>query len=250
MTPDLVGRALLTAAPRKTAPPAPRRWLRVVIVLVPLLLGLSTIALWYALSATPAYWQPVDRTRPEVREMAERFEQMMRAHLRTTPAPGTSAPAEPREWTADVIQDQLNSWLAVRVTEWGVNRGVHPRVLELMSRSMVNIDLEATEVALPFQWLGIAGVMRLSYTPAVGADKRMRLLIRDAHVGLVPVPVAMAIEAILARLGVAVEAEIERLRGQARALAIVVPLRDGRRASVTDLTPLPGKFVMTGRVGG
>jgi hypothetical protein len=44
-----------------------------------------------------AYWQPVDHTRPEVRERAERFEQMMRAYVRKDPAPVTTAAPEHRE---------------------------------------------------------------------------------------------------------------------------------------------------------
>jgi hypothetical protein len=78
----------------------------------------------------------------------------------------------------------------------------------------------------------------------------MRLAIQDAHAGLVPVPVSMAIDSILARLNLADEAELERLRRRARAIDIVVPLRDGRKVSVVDLTALPGKFVMTCRVQG
>jgi len=31
----------------------------------------SAAALWWALSVTPDYWQPIDRTRPEVRQTAE-----------------------------------------------------------------------------------------------------------------------------------------------------------------------------------
>lgn len=205
----------------------------------------SAAALWYALSVTPDYWQPIDRTRPDVRQTAERFEQTLRAYVR--PAP----PAKPSpEWTADVPQDQLNRWLAVRVTEWGVNRGVHPRVLDLMSRSMVNVDLDATEVAMPFRWMGISGVIRLRYKPSMADDKRVRLVVQDAHAGLVPLPVSMTIDGILTRLNVGDGAEIERLRRQARSIDIVVPLRDGRKASVVDLTPLPGKFVMTCRVPG
>jgi hypothetical protein len=65
---------------------------------------------------------------------------------------------------------------------------------------------------VPFKWMDISGVLRLSYEPSVGGDRLMRLLIRDAHVGIVPVSVSMAIEAILARLGWDDRAEIGLVR--------------------------------------
>jgi hypothetical protein len=201
---------------------------------------LSAGALWYGLSVKPAYWPPPDRTRADVRQAAERFEQALRAYTRSAQV----------EWTADVPQDELNRWLAVRVTEWGVNRGVHARVLDLMSRSMVNVDLDGAEVGMPFRWMGISGVLRLRYKPSAGPDRRVRMAVQSARAGLVPLPVSMAVEGILARLGIGDEAEVERLRARARSIDIVVPLRDGRKIGVADLTPLPGKFVMTCRTQG
>ena len=237
----------------------PRRWLFVVIVLMLVLVVMPAGVLWYGLSARPDYWQPIDRARPEVRAAAERFEQAMREQVRPaaapptqtavqTPAPATPVLSEPSEWTVEVTQEQLNTWLAVRVTEWGANRGVHPRVLELMSRSMISIDLDAIEVALPFTRASISGVILLRYRPVVGEDKRVRLVAQDAHAGIAPVPIAMALDSILAHVPRGQEGEVESLRRRARSLDLLIPLRDGRTISVVDMALLPGKTVLTLRV--
>ena len=51
----------------------------------------SAAALWWALSVTPDYWQPIYRTRPEVRQTAERFEQGLRAFVSGSRATTLSA---------------------------------------------------------------------------------------------------------------------------------------------------------------
>lgn len=51
----------------------------------------------------------------------------------------------------EVTQGQLNNWLAGRLTEWGANRRIDPWMLDRMSRSMVNVEVDAVEVAVEFQ---------------------------------------------------------------------------------------------------
>jgi hypothetical protein len=147
----------------------------------------------------------------------------------------------------EITQEQLNVWLRVRLTEWGANRGVDPRVLELLSRGMISIELGAVEVAVPFKKAAISGVIRLRYRPAAGGDGRVRLMTEDAHAGLAPVPISTAIESILSHVPQGDEGEIERLRARARAIDLLVPLRDGRLVGVVDMALLPGKAIVTFR---
>lgn len=229
-----------------------------VIVLLLLLIVMPTAVVWYGLSFKPDYWQPVDPTQPDVRQAAERFEQSLREQVRPplpTPGPSfisgpslTPGRAEPVEWTVEITQEQLNVWLRVRLTEWGANRGVDPRVLELLSRGMISIELGAVEVALPFTKAAVSGVIRLRYRPAGGGgDGRVRLIAEDAHAGLAPVPIATAFESILSHVPQGEEGKIEGLRARARAIDLLVPLRDGRVAGVVDMALLPGKAIVTFR---
>ena len=198
-----------------------------------LLIVLPVALLWYGLTVRPDYWPPPDPSRQDTRQVALRFEEAMRASVRS-------------EWTIDVPQDQLNAWLATRVTEWGADRGVHPRTLELIGKSMIAVDLDGIEVAWAFRKFGISGVVRLRYRPVMGEDKRVRLAIQYARAGIVPVPVTYALESILASVP-RDEAGDEGLFERARMVDLTVPTRDGRRVSVVDVTVVPGKFVVTSR---
>jgi hypothetical protein len=228
----------------------------IVIALLLLLIVMPTAVVWYGLSFKPDYWEPIDQTRPEVRQSAERFEQSLREQVRPPPAPRlsfmpgpslTPGRSEPVEWTVEITQEQLNVWLRVRLTEWGANRGFDPRVLELLSRGMISIELGAVEVAVPFKKAAISGVIRLRYRPTAAGDGRVRLMAEDAHAGLAPVPIATAIESILSHVPQGDESEIERLRARARALDLLIPLRDGRLVGVIDMALLPGKAIVTFR---
>jgi hypothetical protein len=239
------------------------RWTYVVGALVLLLIGIPAATVWYGLSFKPAYWEPVEETRPDAREGAVRFEQSLRNHVPpasetsrssfspTVPlAPGSQAVPgrrEPTEWTEEITQAQLNAWLRSRVTEWGANRGVNPRLLELLGRSQVSIDVGVVEVGVPFTKASISGVVRMRYRPVTGGDGRVRLMAEDAHVGLAPVPISMAIDNLLSDVPGADEGEIERLRARASAIDLVVPLRDGRQVGVVDMALIPGQAIVTFR---
>lgn len=244
-----------SAGPYTSPPPKTRRWLRIVIVLVLLMIVVPVGLLWYGVSAKPDYWQPIDRTRPDAREAAERFEQAMSAQVRQmpapvtqTPAPVTPAPAERPEWTVEVTQEQLNSWLAVRLTEWGANRSIDPRMLDRMSRSMVNVDVDAVEVAVPFEQAGVSSIVRLRYKPVLGEDKRVRLVLQDAHAGLIPVPITTVFAGILAYVPQGQPGELESLRRKIQALDLLIPLADGRTVSVVGMQLRPGKLLLTCQV--
>jgi hypothetical protein len=238
-------------APRMAGRPR-RRWPLVAIGLCLLLIVLPAGLLWYAVTVKPDYWPPADRADPAVRRAAEQFERAMRAQVNPMPASlaqaPAPAPAERPEWTAEVTQDQLNWWLAARLKEWGVDRGVGPWALDLLSRSMVNVDLDGLEVAIPFEKAGISIVVRFRYKPVVGADNRVRLVCQDAHAGLIPVPIRMALDAILAQVPEGQRQEVESLRAKALSAEALIPLRDGRKVSVIDMALLPEKFVITCRV--
>jgi hypothetical protein len=242
------------------------RWVYVVGALVLLLVAIPAATVWYGLSFKPAYWEPVDETRPDAREAAARFEQSLRNHVPPAPessrstfsptiplAPGDpAAPGrrEPAEWTEEIMQAQLNAWLRSRVADWGANRGVNPRLLELLGRSQVSIDLGVVEVAVPFTKASISGVVRMRYRPVTGGDGRVRLMAEEAHAGLAPVPVSMAIDNLLANVPGGDEGEIERLRARASAIDLVVPLRDGRQVGVVDMALIPGQAIVTFRTLG
>ena len=213
-----------------------------------LLFVVPTLSLWYAVSSKPAYWQPPDPQRPSVREMAEAFEQAMSAQVpkltAAAPATGQPAPAAERlEWTAVVTLDQLNSWLAVRVADWGVKRRIDPRVLDRLSRSVVNVDLDAVEIAIPIERAGLASILQLRYKPMVGGHRPVRLMLQEAHAGLVPVPIDTVLDKVAAYLP-------QTLRGKVQWLDLQIPLEDGRTVSVTDMALLPGKFLLTCRADG
>jgi hypothetical protein len=232
---------------------APRLWFRITMVAVLLLFVVPTLVLWYAVSSKPDYWQPLDPQRTDVRETAQQFEQAMSAQV---PKPAAAAPATDQpapsgarsEWTAEVTQDQLNSWLAVRVTEWGVKRRIDPGVLDRLSRSVVNVDLDGVEVAIPVERVGLATILRLRYKPVVVEGKRVRLMLQGAQAGLVPVPIATVLDKVAAYLPQGQQAEIEALRGKVQSLDLHLPLEDGRTVSVTDLALLPGKLLVTCRM--
>jgi hypothetical protein len=232
---------------------ARRLWFRIAMVAVLLLVVVPTLLLWYAVSSKPSYWQPLDPQRTDVRETARQFEQAMSAQVPKPAAavPATDQPApsgERSEWTLVVTLDQLNSWLAVGVTEWGVKRGLDPRVLDRLSRSVVNVDLDAVEVAVPVERAGLATILRLRYKPVVGEGKRVRLMLQGAQAGLVPVPITTVLDNIAAYLPQGQRAEIEALRGKVQSLDLRLLLEDGRTVSVTDLALLPGKLLLTCRV--
>jgi hypothetical protein len=226
----------------------------VLAIVVPALL------LWYGVSSKPDYWQPPDPKRPEVREAAERFEAAMTAQVPKATVPPTAAPGQPPltpgtppaadrpEWTVEVTQEQLNSWLAVRVAEWGVKRRIDARVLDRLAHSVVNVDLEGVEVAVPVEKAGVASIVRLRYRPVPGGDKRVRLVLQGAQAGMVPVPINTVLDNIAAYVPRGQRDEIENLRGKVQSLDLLIPLEDGRKVGVVDLALLPGKFVLTCRV--
>ena len=221
------------------------------MVVALLLFVVPTLLLWYAMSRKPAYWQPLDPQRKEVREAAERFEQAMSAQV---PKPAVAAPGQPgppaerSEWTTVVTLDQLNSWLAVRVAEWGAKRRIDSGLLDRLSRSVVTVDLDAVEVAIPLERAGLATILRLRYKPRVGEQKRVRLILQQAQAGLVPVPINTVLNIVGAYLPGGQRAEVEALRAKVQSVDLRVPLEDGRTVTVTDLAVLPGKFVLTCRM--
>jgi hypothetical protein len=233
----------------------------VLIVLFLLLVLVPFGVLWYGVSAKPVYWRPIDGTQANVREAAERFEQAASSQLSQLSSQRDQQDSDQRAqgdqrdqrggqpvWTMEVTQEQLNNWLAARLPGWGANRRIDPRLLDRISHSMVSIDLDGVEVAVPLERVGVTSIIRLRYKPVVADDKHVRLVLQDAHAGLVPLPIRTVLEGIIAYMPQGRKGELDTLRGQVQSLDLLVPLQDGRTVSLAGMELLPGKLVLTCQV--
>ncbi len=230
------------------------RWLLAITVVLALALGVLALLIVRLSTQQPAWWSPLDPASEQVRDTAERIENIVTSELHRADRPGvraTDGSWASREWTLVLTSEQASSWLSVRLPRWLENQGgkftwpEEIRALQVdftpgMLRVGVRVLLDDTERTV---WGEL--------TPTARSDGSLWVQVRWLHVGCLPLPAGPALEHLAWLGSVPVRSSelarvLDVLVGRAPLVREpVVDLSDGRQVRIVAIELRDGVLELT-----
>jgi len=174
-----------------------RRWLRWVFLVFALLVALPLAVVWWLITSTPDFYQPLDLSDPVVLATAKGSAQKLENHVVSE----TTA-WDQQTYQLELPEEDVNRWLAVNFPAWLRNQQVDERAIAEAEGLMVHITAEGIEVARRVAWKGFDQVARLRYTVAepLTPDGPARLQLAGMYIGRLPIPAETVFEMIEQRM--------------------------------------------------
>lgn len=176
--------------------------------------------------SAPGWWKPANAADVRARATADAFEARVVDELHR-PRVGSG------EWAVSIPQDALNAWLVVRGPAWARKLGSDAAWLEQLSVVQGRFTPGSAGIGAGVGVGSARRVISAEIEPTVSADG-LRVTLRSAAVGRLPVPVGLALDVV--RRGGGEAADV--LAGRSVAMPVSFELADGRRVTIVGLRPV------------
>lgn len=235
-----------------------QRWALVAVALVLFFGGVALFAGCRLSRQQPDWWCCIDPDDEATLEAAESVEEALASELHRADRAFESdpeGPARSEPWRFAISSADANAWLNTRLRRWAENQYEQLEWPDQLRQVQVDFKPQLVRLGARVRNEGGEQIFSAELVPQV-RDEALWLPARWAYVGRLPVPAGLVLDQASQHIGRITTEGNDSQRILATVLAAlagerpmldrpVIPLGDGRRVRILELTPRAGRLEVT-----